>query len=75
MFLNGVKVLRVVTVEAGARLVFLQFNLVKGVVIVVPGCQPHGSDAEIFQVRQTIDYALQITTVVIELVLAIINPA
>src|SRR5689334_14114916 len=48
VFFNAVEILRVVTVKAGARLVFLQFDLVEPIVIVVPRCEPDRGDTELF---------------------------
>jgi len=47
VFFNGVEVLRVVTVKAGARLPFLEFNLIQPVVVVIPRREPDGGDAEV----------------------------
>src|SRR2546430_1261488 len=46
MLFDSVKVLRVVTVKAGARLPFLQFDLIQPVVIVIPRRKPDSGDAE-----------------------------
>ena len=61
--------------KSGARFLFLQLDLVESIVIVVPGRQPDRGDAEFFQVRQAIDNALKIATVIVELVLAIVDAA
>ena len=58
VFIDGVEVLRVVAVKSGAGFVFLQLDLVESIVVVVPGRQPDGRDAELFQIRQAIDDAL-----------------
>ena len=42
-----VKVLRVVTVEAGARLAVFEFNLVRMIVIVIPRRKPDGGDSQV----------------------------
>ena len=73
VFLDSVKILRVVTVKSGARFVFLQFDFVEAIVVVVPRCKPDGGDAEILLIREVIDHALKITAVVIKLVLAIVE--
>src|SRR6185436_14109704 len=75
VFLDRVKVLRVVTVKARAGFPILQFNLVRMIVVVVPGRQPNSRDAEVLQIWQPIDYALQIAAVVVKLVLAIVDAA
>src|ERR1044072_2402420 len=47
VFLDGVKVLRVVAMKAGARFVFLQLDLVEVIVVVVPRREPDRGDAEL----------------------------
>src|SRR6185503_18133250 len=68
VFVDRVKILWVVAVKSGARFVFLQLDLVESIVIVVPGRQPDSRDTKLFQVRQTVDNALKITAVIVELV-------
>ena len=64
VFLDAVKVLRVVTMETSAWLAVFEFNLVRMIVVVIPGRKPNGGDAEVLQIRQTIDHALKIAAVV-----------
>src|SRR5678816_4001662 len=45
VFFDGVKILWVVTVKSGARLVFLQLDLVEAIVVVVPRRKPDRGDA------------------------------
>src|SRR5919205_2282109 len=47
VFLDRVKILRVITVKSGARFVFFQLDLVETIVVVVPGRQPDCGDAEL----------------------------
>src|SRR6185369_3283657 len=48
VFLDRVKILRVVAVKPGARFVFLKLDLVEAIVVVVPRRQPDRGDAELF---------------------------
>src|SRR6185369_2780627 len=48
VFLDRVKILRVVAVKSGARFVFLELDLIEAIVVVVPRRQPDGGDAELF---------------------------
>ena len=47
VFLDAVKVLRVVAMKSGARFVFLQLDLVEAIVVVVPRREPDSGDAEV----------------------------
>src|ERR1700682_539167 len=47
VLLNTIEVLWVVAVKAGAGLFFLQFNLVRVVVVVIPRCEPDSRDTEV----------------------------
>src|ERR1051325_4328656 len=73
VFFDAIKILRIVAVKAGARLVFLQLDLVEPIVVVVPRRQPDRSDAEVLEIRQMIDDALKIAAVVVKLVLTIVD--
>src|SRR4051812_27372348 len=48
VFFNGVEVLRVVAVKAGTRFVFLQFDLIESIVVVIPRRQPDRRNTKIF---------------------------
>ena len=74
VFFNRIEVLWVVTVETGAGLAFLQFDLIQAIVIVIPGCKPDGRDAEFFQIAQAVNNSLEISAVVVVLVLPIVEP-
>src|SRR5687767_4864694 len=73
VFLDGIKVLWVVTMKTGAGFFFLQLDLVEAIVVVVPRRQPNRSDAKLFQVRQAIDDALKIAAVIVKLVLPVVD--
>src|ERR1044072_2111934 len=75
MFFNGIEILRVVTVKAGARLTFFQLDLVKAIVVVIPGREPDGGDAEVVSLWEAIAPALKIAAVIVELVVWIGEPA
>src|SRR5215213_6490136 len=66
VLLDNVRVLRVVTVKPGARVVFLQLDLIETIVVVVPRRQPDRRDAELVQIRQAVDHALKVAAVVIK---------
>src|SRR5512144_1222845 len=57
---NGVEILRVVSVKACARSSLFQFNFIRMVVIVIPGCQPDRGNTEVLKVVKSIDYSLKI---------------
>src|SRR6185369_3651374 len=73
VFFNGVEVLRVVAVKARARFVFLQFDLIESIVVVVPRRQPDRRHAKVFEIRQMVDNALKVAAVIVKLVLAIVD--
>jgi hypothetical protein len=50
VFLNAVEVLRVVAMEPGARLAVFEFNLVRMIVVVIPGRQPNCGYAQVLQI-------------------------
>ena len=54
VFLDAVKVLRVITMEAGAWFAVFELNFVGVIVVVIPRREPDGGDAEVFEIRQAI---------------------
>src|SRR5260370_6953803 len=71
VFLNLVKVLRVVPMKTRAGLSVLKFDLIRMIVVVIPRRKPEGGHAKVFQIGEAIDDALQISAMAIELVSAI----
>src|SRR6266496_1906894 len=75
MILNGVKVLWVVTMKTCAWFAFLQLNLIRMIVVVIPGRKPERCDTKILQIGEAVDNALKITAVIIEFVVAVVDTA
>src|SRR2546423_614881 len=72
---DSVEVNRAVAVEACGRSALLLLDLVGVVDVVVPGREPDGCDAQLFQVRQVVDDSLKVAAVVVELVRAVVESA
>src|SRR5205085_7967866 len=73
VLLDSVEVNRAVAVEARGRCALLLLYLVGVVDVVVPGREPDCCDAQLFEVRQVVDDALEVAAVVVELVRAVVE--
>ena len=61
--------------KARARFPFFVLDLIRAVVVVVPGCEPERGYAKFLQVREAVNYSLEVAAVIVELVFAVIDSA
>src|SRR6185369_17272054 len=71
MLFDAVEVNCTVTVIIGYRLLCparsfgILLAFIEVIDVIVPGRQPYGSDAEIFQIRKVVDHSLKISSVIV----------